>query len=107
MKYVVDEKVVDHLREVQAALTDELAPKRDVALSLKFLIDDLEAGRTTAFGLDLDNGGVKRFRYITDDEWNKERLDNLVLEKGLSRGDLGLILKTICLNPDIFLPYEK
>lgn len=47
------------------------------------------------------------FRYVTDDEVRKKSLDELVCRKKLSRRDLCLILRTISLNPDIFLPYDK
>lgn len=52
-------------------------------------------------------GEGRRFRYVTDDEDMKKRLDELICRKKLSRRDLGLILRTISLNPDIFLPYDK
>ena len=52
-------------------------------------------------------GEGRRFRYVTDDEDRKKRLDELICRKKLSRRDLGLILRTISLNLDIFLPYEK
>ncbi len=52
-------------------------------------------------------GELKRFRYVTDNEEQKKNLDELVCRKKLSRRDLGLILRTISLNPDIFLPYDR
>ena len=52
-------------------------------------------------------GELKRFRYVTDNDEQKKNLDKLVYRKKLSRRDLGLILRTISLNPDIFLPYDR
>ncbi|MCX8167305.1 MAG: hypothetical protein N3E37_05655 [Candidatus Micrarchaeota archaeon] len=45
---------------------------------------------------------MRRFRYITDDETKRDKFNELVDSKNLSREDLMLILTTIDLNFDIF-----
>lgn len=49
---------------------------------------------------------LRRFRFITDDEKKKDKFNELVDSKNLSREDLVLILTTITLNFDIF-PREQ
>ena len=45
---------------------------------------------------------LRRFRYLTDDEGKRDRFNELIQSKNLSREDLVLILTTIDLNFDIF-----
>lgn len=45
---------------------------------------------------------MRRFKYITDDETKRDKFNELVDSKNLSREDLMLILTTIDLNFDIF-----
>jgi hypothetical protein len=45
---------------------------------------------------------MRRFRYITNDTTKKDKFQELVASKNLSKEDLVLILTTINLNFDIF-----
>lgn len=45
---------------------------------------------------------LRRFRVLTDDEEKEKRLFRLISEKGLSRGDLYLLLTGLGLNFDIY-----
>lgn len=47
-------------------------------------------------------GDLLRFRVLTEDKAQKEKLATLINKKRLTRKDLILILKTIELNPDIY-----
>lgn len=44
MNFVIDEKIVKRLHELQEMLEEELVPKKDVALMLKYVIEDIEMG---------------------------------------------------------------
>ncbi|MBU5439474.1 hypothetical protein KQI42_15775 [Tissierella sp. MSJ-40] len=50
----------------------------------------------------VEDGIMRRFRFVTDDESKKDKFNELVYSKNLSRDDLVLILTTINLNLDIF-----
>lgn len=45
---------------------------------------------------------MRRFKYITDEQRKRDKLNELVDSKGLSREDLVLILTTVTINFDIF-----
>ena len=44
---------------------------------------------------------LRRFKYVTDNDDERKTLDKLLDDKGISRDDLMLILRTIALNESI------
>lgn len=44
---------------------------------------------------------LRRFKYVTDNDDERKNLDKLLDDKGISRDDLMLILRTIALNESI------
>lgn len=44
---------------------------------------------------------LRRFKYITEEQEKKDKLESLISEKNLSREDLMLILETIGLNIEV------
>lgn len=49
-------------------------------------------------------GESRRFEMLTEDESQRSRFVDLIIEKQISREDLILILSTVRLNPSIFSP---
>ena len=47
-------------------------------------------------------GESRRFEMVTEDESQRNRFVNLIVDKQISREDLILILSTVRLNPNIF-----